>query len=126
MPAANPIQGTDRQTSGRKILMRSSPALKPTFAPMLAVMERPLADDEVLRRHAGVLAVLAGTHGLSDLALGDNPGELVATVAAGRTYFDVARFEMAVIDTLGFTVFLTPSTAPGAHIRERLASGAAA
>ena len=88
-------------------------------------MERPLADDDALRRHATVLTVLADAYGLSDLGLGDDPGELVATVGSGRTYFDVARFEMAVTDTLGVTVHVTPSTAQGAHVRETLTAGAA-
>jgi hypothetical protein len=89
-------------------------------------MERPLADDDALRRHATVLRVLADAYGLSDLGLGDDPGELIATVAPGRTYFDIARFEMAVTDTLGVTVHVTPSTAQGAHVRGPLTAGAAA
>ena len=36
-----------------------------------------------------LLQVLAERHGLPDLALGTDPGELVATVASGRTYLDV-------------------------------------
>lgn len=48
-------------------------------------MKRPLADDEALLRHATTLRVLAETHGLTDLGFGDAPGEIVATVAPGRT-----------------------------------------
>ena len=96
------------------------------LAATLTVMERPLADDETLRRHATVLTVLADAYGLSDLGLGDDPGELIAAVAPGRTYFDIARFEMAVTDTLGVTVHVTPSTAQGAHVRGPLTAGAAA
>jgi len=36
-----------------------------------------------------LLQVLAERHGLSDLAPGTDPAELVATVASGRTYLDV-------------------------------------
>lgn len=90
------------------------------------VMERPLADDEALRRHATVLSVLADGYGLTDLGLGDNPGELVATVALGRTYFDVSGFEMAAADMTGLTVHVTPSTAPGARMRESLTARPAA
>lgn len=108
--------------------------MAPTLAPKtrqgipdtLVAMEPPLADDDVLRRHATVLKVLGETHGLTDLVLGDDPGELVATVAPGRTYFDVARFEMSVADVLGFTVHVTSSGAPGAHARASLAANAAA
>lgn len=92
----------------------------------LIIVEQPLADDEALRRHATVLAVLADAHGLSDLGLGDHPGEIVVSVEPGRTYFDVARFEMAVADMLGITVHVTPSSAPGAHVRARLTAPAAA
>lgn len=89
-------------------------------------MDAPLADDAVLRRHATVLTALGETHGLTNLVLGDDPGELVATVAPGRTYFDVTRFEMSVADVLGFTVHVTPLGAPGAHARASLAANAAA
>lgn len=89
-------------------------------------MEPPLADDDLLRRHATVLKVLGETHGLMDLELGENPGELVAVVDPGRTYFDVARFEMNVADVLGFTVHVTSSGAPGARVRASLAANAAA
>jgi len=87
-------------------------------------MERPLADDDVLRQHATVLRVLADEHGLTDLALGDSPAEIIATVAPGRTYFDVARFELAAADLLGVIVHVTPSSAPGARVRGPLAAAA--
>lgn len=83
-------------------------------------MKRPLADDEALLRHATTLRVLAETHGLTDLGFGDAPGEVVATVAPGRTYFDLARFEMEAIVVVGCEVHVTPSSAPGAHVRSAL------
>lgn len=89
-------------------------------------VEPALADDQTLRRHATVLKVLGETHGLSDIELGDDPGELVATVESRRTYFDVARFEMSVADMVGMTVHVTPSGAPGARVRVPLSPSAAA
>lgn len=89
-------------------------------------MKRPLADDETLLRHATILRVLAETHGLTDLGLGDAPGEIVATVTPGRTYFDLARFELEAIAVVGVEVHVTPSSAPGAHVRSALISSVAA
>lgn len=78
------------------------------------------ADDDALRRHAALLEVLARQHGLANLALGAAPGELVADVASGRTYFDVIAFELDVLDVTGCDTHVTPSGAPGASVRERL------
>lgn len=89
-------------------------------------MEPPLADEAALRQHANVLTVLADAHGLSDLGLGELAGELVATVASGRTYFDIARFEMDAANMLGLTVRVTPSEAAGARVRAPLVPPAAA
>lgn len=114
--------GRERPSSAHTV----APETRPGIPASLVFMEPPLADDDVLRRHATVLTVLGETHGLTDLVLGVDPGELVATVAPGRTYFDVARFEMSVADVLGFTVHVTPSGAPGAHARASLAANAAA
>lgn len=86
----------------------------------------PLADDEVLHRHAALLEVLADRHGLSSLALGLAPGELIATVEDGQTYLDVAAFELEVIDAVGSDVHVTPAGAPGAHIRAPLTAVPAA
>ncbi len=57
-------------------------------------MDLPLADDETLRRAAGLVEALAAHHGLSEVRLGQHGGELVVTVGAGRDYFDLVRFEM--------------------------------
>lgn len=116
---------------------------KPGYLPVLAVpgavsrrrsgdrrtvvdVDAPLADDEVLHRHAALLEVLAERHGLSALALGSAPGELVAGVREGRTYLDVAVFELEVIDAVGRDVHVTPAGAPGAHIRAPLTAAPAA
>lgn len=89
-------------------------------------MNVPLADDEALHRHAALLEVLAERHGLSSLALGSAPGELVVIVGEGRTYLDVAAFELEVIDAVGRDVHVTPTGAPGAHIRAPLTAVPAA
>ena len=111
------------RSNGLVIFCSAAPAY-PFQRGNLIIMERPLADDDVLRQHATVLRVLAEEHGLSDLALGGSQAELIATVAAGRTYFDVARFELAAADLLGVLVHVTPSSAPGAHVRAPLAAAA--
>lgn len=92
----------------------------------MAPMKRSLADDETLLRHVTTVRVLAEAHGLTELGLGDDPGEIVATVAPGRTYFDLARFEMEAIAVLGVEVHVTPSSAPGAHVRAALTPPVAA
>jgi hypothetical protein len=98
--------------------------LTPSSGSNLITMERPLADDDALRQHDTVLRVLAEEHGLMDLALGDGQAEIIATVAPGRTCIDVARFELAAADLLGVVVHVTPSSAPGAHVRAPLAAAA--
>ncbi len=85
-----------------------------------------LAGDDELRRGAALLQVLAERHGLSDFALGTDPGELVAAVAAGRTYLDVIAFELDVLDTVGREVRVTPAGATGARVRESLSAASAA
>ncbi len=85
-----------------------------------------LAEDDEARRGAALLQVLAERHGLSDLALGTDPGELVAVVAAGRTYLDVTVFELDVLDTVGWEVRVTPAGAPGARVGESLSAASAA
>ena len=92
----------------------------------MVVMKVALAEDDELRRGAALLQVLAERHGLSDLALGTDPGELVAVVAAGRTYLDVTVFELDVLDTVGWEVRVTPAGAPGARVGESLSAASAA
>jgi hypothetical protein len=52
----------------------------------------PATDDE-LNRFERVLTNLGLRHGLSNFRLG-RPGELIADISWGRTYLDVARFEL--------------------------------
>jgi hypothetical protein len=92
----------------------------------MGIVSSNVADDATIRRHARALQVLGERHGLSGLALGDAPGELVATVQPGRTYLDVAAFELKVLDAVGRDVRVTPSGAPGAHARAPLADASAA
>lgn len=68
-----------------------------------------------LEAAAELLCRLAASHGLSDLYLGDDPGELVATVADDRTYFDIVAFEDEVESRLGWRPALVPTSAPGAR-----------
>ncbi len=89
-------------------------------------MNVAMAEDDEPRRGAALLQVLAERHGLSDLSLGTDPGELVAVVAAGRTYLDVTAFELDVLDTVGREVRVTPAGAPGARVRESLSAASAA
>lgn len=64
---------------------------------------------------AELLWRLATSHGMSDLHLGEDPGELVAAVADDRTYFDITVFEDEVEARLGWRPAVVPSSAPGAH-----------
>lgn len=77
------------------------------------VIRRPERKD--LEAAAELLGRLAAAHGLSDLHLGLDPGELVATVAEDRTYFDIVAFEDEVESRLGWRPTVVPSTAPGAR-----------
>jgi len=61
-----------------------------------------------------LLERLAAVHGLSQLRHGDEFGEIVAVVAAGRTYFDVVAFEDAVEGRLGWRPDVVSAAAPGA------------
>ncbi len=71
------------------------------------------ATDEQLDRSAAQLRALGETFGLSGLRHAGQ-GNIVADVAPGRTYFDVAGFEAAAAQLLGAEVFVMPSGAPGA------------
>lgn len=72
-------------------------------------------DREELESAAELLWRLAAEHGLSGLHLGEGPGELVAAVAADRTYFDVVAFQDEVESWLGWRPALVPASAPGAR-----------
>lgn len=70
---------------------------------------------EELGAAADLLWRLAAEHGLSDLHVAQDPGELVVAVAADRTYFDIAAFEDEVESRLGWRPSVVPSSAPGAR-----------
>lgn len=89
-------------------------------------MSTALATTAELRQHAELLAVLAERRGLVDLAIGADPGELIAVVTPGRTYLDVSAFELDVIAAIDRDVRVTPAGAPGAQITERLTATPAA
>lgn len=92
----------------------------------MATMEPQWADDQTIRKWDQVLTVMAEQHGLRNLALGELRGELIAEIDSARTYFDVARFELAVEPILGAPVRITLSGAPSAHVRAPLNDTAAA
>jgi len=74
---------------------------------------KPAAPPELLDRYAALLVDLAKRHGLSNLRHG-RPGKVVADVDQGRTYFDLARFEMEACSVLGHDVAVISSDAPSA------------
>ncbi len=72
------------------------------------------ASDELLDRYRAVLVRLARRHGLSTLRHG-SPGMLVADVERGRTYLDLARFELEAEALLGACVRVVSADAPRAR-----------
>lgn len=78
----------------------------------ITVMEP--ATSRQLDRHVAVLRNLAAKHGLSNLRHSTRPGTLVADVDRGRTYFDLARFEVEAEAILRATVYVLPAGAPAA------------
>ncbi len=92
----------------------------------MTVVELPAADDRLLRRSAGLLAELAARHGITSVHLGDDPAEVVVTLEADRTYFDLVDFQAEAEALLGHRVAVTSAGAPGAHRREQLAPAPAA
>ncbi|MGH9064934.1 MAG: hypothetical protein ACRD0L_13360 [Acidimicrobiales bacterium] len=68
-----------------------------------------------LEAAADLLWRLAAEHGLSDLRLGESPGQLVAAVAEDRTYFNIVAFQDEVESWLGWRPMLVPASAPGAR-----------
>jgi hypothetical protein len=63
---------------------------------------------------ADLLWRIAEKHGLSDLHLGPEPGEVVAAIDDGRTYFDVVAFADEIEGMLGWWPDVTLAGAPGA------------
>lgn len=80
-------------------------------------MDLRLADDETFHRAAELVETLAAHHGLSDVRLGQYSGELVATVAVDRDYFDLVQFEMELENLLRARVRVVSAGAPGARPR---------
>jgi hypothetical protein len=87
----------------------------------MTVEELPAADDQLLRRSAGLLAELALRHGITSVHLGDDPSAVVVTPDADRTYFDLVDFQAEAESLLGHRVAVTSEGAPGAHRREQVA-----
>lgn len=71
------------------------------------------ASMELLDRFAAVLADLGTRHGLSNLRHG-GAGVVVADVDAGRTYLDLARFELEAESLLGASLCVVSADAPRA------------
>jgi len=80
---------------------------------MVFLMKLP-APDELLDRYAAALVALAASHGLSNLRHG-GPGTIIADVERGRTFFDLANFELEAESLLGHEVFVMSSDAPAAQ-----------
>ncbi len=68
---------------------------------------------ELLDRFAAVLADLGTRYGLSNLRHG-GAGTVVADVEAGRTYLDLAQFELEAESLLGSSLTVVSSDAPRA------------
>ena len=64
---------------------------------------------------ARLLHDLAAPYGLTRLHHGDEPGEIVADVEPGRTYMDIARFELDIEDRFGWAINVTSARAPRAR-----------
>ncbi len=92
----------------------------------MTVVELPPPYDRLLRQSAGLLAELAARHGITSVHLGDDPAELVVTLDADRTYFDLVDFQGEAEAVLGHHVAVTSAGAPGARRREQLAPAPAA
>lgn len=71
------------------------------------------ASKELLDRFAAVLADLGARHGLANLRHG-GVGTVVADVAAGRTYLNLALFELEAESLLGASLTVVSSDAPRA------------
>ena len=71
------------------------------------------APPDLLDRYAALLTDLGRRHGIVNLRHG-GPGKVVADVEQGRTYFDLARFEMEARSILGHDVAVISADAPSA------------
>jgi hypothetical protein len=86
----------------------------------------PPADDRLLRQSGRLLAELAARHGITSMHLGLHPAEVVVTLEADRTYFDLVDFQGEAEALLGHRVAVTSAAAPDAHRREQCAPARAA
>jgi hypothetical protein len=77
---------------------------------------RPATAEE-LRANAATIHQLGRRYGLHTFALSGEPGELVATLDEGRTYFDVTGFEADASGLLGSVVEVVPR-GPGVEVHE--------
>lgn len=73
-------------------------------------MKAPASPD-LMDRYAALLVDLGRRHGITNLRHG-GPGKVVADVEPGRTYFDLARFEMEVQSILGHDVAVVSTDTP--------------
>jgi len=76
-----------------------------------------------LHANAATIQQLGRRYGLHSFALSSEPGELVATLEEGRTYFDITAFEADASHLLGATVEVVPR-GPGVDVQERGPLGA--
>jgi hypothetical protein len=70
-----------------------------------------------LRTNAATIHQLGHRYGLHSFALSAEPGELIATLDEGRSYFDITGFEMDLSSMLGATVEVVPR-GPGVDVKE--------
>lgn len=86
---------------------------------MASMVRRPSSSE--LAHAAELLESRAAKHGLVNLRLSTrSDGDVVADVTPGRTYFDVAAFELEVEELLGWAPNVVASGAPGASPGEPL------
>lgn len=76
----------------------------------MATTLEPASEDRLVAA-AHVLETFGERHGLENLRLAGD-GQLIATVAEGRTLLDVARFELDASAALGATVSVISAGAP--------------
>lgn len=86
-----------------------------------------IVSQDKLVRSVGVLQALAERHGLSNLRRAGD-GCVIADIASGRTYLDVARFELDAQSVLGGSVDVMLSGTEAAALADlgELATGQAA
>ena len=86
---------------------------------MAFMVRRPSRSE--LTQAAALLDTRATKHGLANLRLSTGAdGDVVADLMPGRTYFDIAAFELEVEELLGWAPNIAASGAPGASPGEPL------